>query len=101
MLYHGATSFWETIKGADDFDKAGSLCHGWSAIPVYFYYAYILGIKPIEPGFRVFKAQPLCNILQNATGKVPTPYGDIQVIREKVGDEFKMNILAPEGTKML
>ena len=36
MLYSGATSFWETIKGAGDFAKAGSLCHGWSAIPVYF-----------------------------------------------------------------
>ena len=26
MLFKGATSFWETISGADAFDKAGSLC---------------------------------------------------------------------------
>lgn len=37
MLSCGATSFWETIKGGEDFDEAGSLCHGWSALPVYFY----------------------------------------------------------------
>ncbi len=37
MLSQGATSFWETIKGQADFDNAGSLCHGWSAIPVYYY----------------------------------------------------------------
>ena len=37
MLSQGATSFWETIKGESDFDNAGSLCHGWSAIPVYYY----------------------------------------------------------------
>lgn len=37
MLFAGATSFWETEKGADDFDNAGSLCHGWSAVPVYVY----------------------------------------------------------------
>ncbi len=37
MLENGATSFWETIKGADDFGGAGSLCHGWSALPVYYY----------------------------------------------------------------
>lgn len=37
MLGDGATSFWETEKGADDFDGAGSLCHGWSAIPIYYY----------------------------------------------------------------
>ena len=38
MLQEGATSFWETEKGADDFDGAGSLCHGWSAIPIYYYH---------------------------------------------------------------
>ena len=37
MLRSGATSFWETIRGAEDFDGAGSLCHGWSAMPVYYY----------------------------------------------------------------
>ncbi len=28
---------WETANGASDFGGAGSLCHGWSAIPVYYY----------------------------------------------------------------
>ncbi len=37
MLRAGATTFWETIIGADDFGDAGSLCHGWSALPVYYY----------------------------------------------------------------
>ena len=36
MLSAGATSFWEDVDGADAFDKAGSLCHGWSAMPVYY-----------------------------------------------------------------
>ena len=38
MLDCGATSFWETIKGEEDFGGAGSLCHGWSALPVYYYH---------------------------------------------------------------
>ena len=37
MLNEGATSFWETIKGGADFDGGGSLCHGWSALPVLYY----------------------------------------------------------------
>ncbi len=37
MLEQGATSFWETIRGAQDFGEAGSLCHGWSALPIYYY----------------------------------------------------------------
>ena len=36
MLEQGGTTFWETEKGWQDFDGAGSLCHGWSAIPVFY-----------------------------------------------------------------
>jgi hypothetical protein len=43
MLKRGATTFWETLKGSEDFGGAGSLCHGWSAIPVYYYH-----ILPME-----------------------------------------------------
>ena len=28
---------WETVEGASAFDNAGSLCHGWSATPIYYY----------------------------------------------------------------
>ncbi|MBO7502845.1 MAG: hypothetical protein J6U38_00620 [Clostridia bacterium] len=59
MLYNGATSFWETIVGAADFDDAGSLCHGWAAIPVVIYYKYILGINPTAPGFRNYDVNPV------------------------------------------
>ena len=38
MLDEGATTFFETELGAADFNGAGSLCHGWSAIPVYYYH---------------------------------------------------------------
>ena len=43
MLQEGATTFWETLKGSADFDGAGSLCHGWSALPVYYYRKLLLG----------------------------------------------------------
>jgi hypothetical protein len=42
MLLSGATSFYEVEEGADAFYYAGSLCHGWSAIPAYFYGKYKL-----------------------------------------------------------
>ena len=37
MLDFGSTTVWETAVGRDDFEGAGSLCHGWSSIPVYYY----------------------------------------------------------------
>lgn len=41
MMEAGATSTWETINGASDFENAGSLCHGWTAIPIYYYHKYL------------------------------------------------------------
>ena len=39
MLDAGATSVWETIEGENFGTRGkGSLCHGWSAIPVYYYH---------------------------------------------------------------
>ncbi len=40
MLYAGATTFWETADGSFAFDNAGSMCHGWSAVPLYIYEKY-------------------------------------------------------------
>lgn len=31
------STVWETDEGESAFDNAGSLCHGWSAIPIYYY----------------------------------------------------------------
>lgn len=42
MVEAGATSAWETAEGASAFGNAGSLCHGWSAAPLYYY--HLLGI---------------------------------------------------------
>ena len=50
MLYQNATSFWETIEGARDFGNAGSLCHGWSAIPIRFYAEYAAEMDGEETG---------------------------------------------------
>lgn len=40
MLDRGATTFWETIIGAEDFNYAGSLCHGWNALPIYYIHKF-------------------------------------------------------------
>ncbi|GAA3405171.1 family 78 glycoside hydrolase catalytic domain [Paenibacillus hodogayensis] len=99
MLFNGATSFWETLDGADAFGQAGSLCHGWSAIPVYFYYAYGLGVRPTEPGFRSFRVEPAQAGFERMEGKVPTPYGDIAVKWETCGEGRTIQIDYPAGTR--
>ncbi len=100
MLFNGAGSFWETIKGGDDFAKAGSLSHGWSAIPVYFYQAYVLGIKPIEPGFQEFTFDPGTAVAARASGLVPTPFGGIRVDWQLVGDELVYKLDYPPAIRL-
>lgn len=41
MLSTGSTTFWETLKGADDMWYGASMCHGWSALPAYYYHKLI------------------------------------------------------------
>lgn len=79
MLQNGATSFWETINGDADFSNAGSLCHGWSGIPAYFYHAYVLGVKPSSPGFEKVERNSRADLIGPATGIVPTPGSSISV----------------------
>ncbi len=40
MLDAGATTFWETELGWQETRFAGSLCHGWSALPIYYLCKY-------------------------------------------------------------
>ncbi|MGN1410380.1 MAG: hypothetical protein ACI4XJ_09405 [Eubacteriales bacterium] len=58
MLKNGATTFWETIAGGDDFGFAGSLCHGWAAVPSYLYFRYCVGLYPEMPG-KMGEKKPL------------------------------------------
>lgn len=36
MLDFGSTTVWEVVEGANAFADAGSLCHGWSAVPILY-----------------------------------------------------------------
>ena len=38
MVEMGIGTVWETEDGERAFSNAGSLCHGWSALPIYYYH---------------------------------------------------------------
>ncbi|MBE6376280.1 MAG: hypothetical protein E7050_07430 [Lentisphaerae bacterium] len=79
MADQGATTFWETGLGADDFNGAGSLCHAWSCIHIGFCGKRVLGVTPLEPGFRKFEVKPYPGNNSFASGEVPTPSGNIEI----------------------
>ncbi|MBU1734332.1 MAG: alpha-L-rhamnosidase N-terminal domain-containing protein [Verrucomicrobia bacterium] len=81
MLQHGANTFWEMFlpetPPAGHPPKYVSLCHGWSSGPAFLLPAYVLGIRPIQPGFRTFTVDPQLQTLTSVAGIVPTPHGPI------------------------
>ena len=67
MLHLGAVTFWEEYDPSktleqqyemygDPFGK--SLCHAWSASPIYLLARYFTGLRPLEPGGMEFEAAP-------------------------------------------
>jgi len=99
MLRAGATTFWETIGGAGDFHNAGSLCHGWSAVPLYVYYHDLLGVRPLEPGYRRFAIDPITSGTTACCGAVPVPGGEISLAWEHAGDHVCYRLSAPESCR--
>jgi len=88
MLDLGATSFWEKYNPKETYPHllamynrpfGKSLCHAWGASPVYLLGKYFLGIRPVEPGFQSYIAEPFLGDLQWMEGDVPTPDGKIHV----------------------
>jgi hypothetical protein len=53
--------------------------HAWSAHPDYGLLATVLGIGPAAPSFRLVRVAPHLGPLQHAEGRVPHPYGPIDV----------------------
>jgi hypothetical protein len=56
-----------------------SAAHAWSAAPAVYLPTRVLGIRPLEPGFRTFCVEPCPGDLAWARGSVVTPHGPIHV----------------------
>ena len=64
------------------------------------YTNYVLGIVPLEPGFRVFAFSPLAvDLIDSASGEVPTPHGVIKAAWWHEGGKLRWNVMPPPGTR--
>jgi alpha-L-rhamnosidase len=97
MLDRGATTIWETFAGAytQDENWTRSWCHAWSSAPLYLLPAYVLGVRPLEPGFKHALIAPQLGDLEWAEGRVPTPYGEIEMRAEQDGATLHLEVRLP------
>ena len=102
MLDYGATTTWETNKGPADMGGNGSLCHAWSAIPVAYSGRYLLGVRPVEPGFGAFTVKIAPGNLTHAAGEIPTPHGRIRVEwRKEANGGLAVRVGAPPQCRVI
>ncbi|MBQ9873717.1 MAG: hypothetical protein IJM30_04585 [Thermoguttaceae bacterium] len=128
MIDRGATTFWEDfdldwLENAGRIDEATpegleslhgdrgaycyiglrhSLCHGWASGPAAWISANIMGVVPVEPGFKKVSVKPFLGDLDWFEGTVPTPYGQISVRCKKNADgTLDLKVDAPEEVTVL
>ncbi|KAI1378370.1 glycoside hydrolase family 78 protein [Hypoxylon crocopeplum] len=95
-------TMWEGV-GANGSKYEGaftSLAHAWSTGVTPLLTTYVLGVRPLKPGFQEWTVRPLPGSdLTWASGEVPTPYGPLRVNWEKTDDEsLELTVFPPPGT---
>ena len=126
MIDLGATTFWEDFNYNDGKDAARidevvpegkfdihadggawcyvglrhSFCHGWASGPTAWLSEHVLGIEPVEPGFKTVRINPNLGDLEWAEGTFPTPYGLIRIRHQKNADgSVSSDIKLPKGVR--
>lgn len=98
MLESGSTTAWETLPGHEpDGSGTRSWCHLWSTGPAHLLATWVLGIRPIEPGYRRVVIEPKLGNLQWASGATPTPHGPIVVQVDRREQGQLITVVLPAG----
>jgi hypothetical protein len=95
MLDSGTTISWEAwdqrYKPNQDWN------HAWGAAPANLLPRYVVGVQPLEPGWRRAAVRPNPAGLKSAEGKVPTPRGPVLVAWERGEKSFTLRLTLPQG----
>lgn len=78
-----------------------SLAHAWGGGPVPALSGYVLGARPVTPGFATWVVAPQPADLRWAQGQVPTPAGPLVARWDRGAKKrsFRLTVRAPAGTK--
>ena len=73
--------------------------HAWGSAPANIIPRRLMGVEPIEPGWRRMRIKPQPGSLEWADMKLPTIQGDVQVNIKHNNGDFLMDIEIPSHTK--
>lgn len=106
MIDAGATTFWESsvLQWEKDYHRAQttytnyssyriSLCHSWASTPVVWISKYVLGLRPLAPGYAeyAFEPNPVAGI-GACQGAVPTALGLLRAEWQSDGGQLTKRV---------
>ena len=96
MVESGTTITWEAwdqkYKPNQDWN------HAWGAAPANLLPRFVLGARPLSPGWRRALIRPNLGSLKFAGGKIPTPLGPL-LLNWQNESEFRISLTLPPGMK--
>jgi len=73
--------------------------HAWGAAPANLIPRCLMGVEPLEPGFKRFRVRPQIASLASASVKFPTPRGPIELsVQRAATQNWSAKITVPPGT---
>jgi len=72
--------------------------HVWGAVPANVIPRKLMGVEPLEPGWKTFRVRPQIGSLKWANIKVPTIKGDITVSCKQDQSVYVMQLVVPPNT---
>jgi len=74
---------------------AKSLCHGWSSGLVPMVERYLVGVRPVLPGFDAVELLPRSAMPWSFDAAIPTPHGPIRAVCERGGGPVHYRVPRP------
>jgi len=80
-----------------EYNKSGSFNHAWSGGGIIPIVSYVVGLKPMKPGYSRFCIDPHPSGLKNVDLTVQTAHGPVSIHYEVKGKQISMDFTVPEG----
>ena len=98
MIDSGSTMTWEAWDG--QFKPNLTWNHAWGAAPANLLSRFVLGVRPLEPGYKKLLLAPQPGGLAWVRGKVPTAIGPV-TLRIENGAVFHLEVELPPTAQTL
>ena len=96
MVRHGATMTYEAWD--DKFKNNQDWNHAWGAAPANVIPRYVVGVRPLEPGFARMLISPQTSMLKSVEAVVPTIRGGVEVDIQSSSEKYVMRVKIPANT---